>query len=334
MQLGNRVVTLALALTMPVSAIAQQTAPTDRTAPAARPAPATRPALPPRPERPQRPERPRPPAIERPLPERPVVKPRPPSGPARPPIATLPSRPPVYPPRPPVVVIPPRPPVYPRPPIILPPPGGSGWQNNRPGGSGYWGGNGFAGHRDCSSRNGRYERCGVYTDNRVVLARQYSSQSCIRGRSWGFTRSHIWVDNGCRARFAYGYGRYGFDNSGSDAGVIIGGTIIAAGLIAILAANNRPVERLQDRTAELVADTSAIPSPEREVANYCLSEAARQVGQTGGSRLRLDNVSRIAPERDGWTMTAYASITYDRSVKPVELLCRTGPQGITSLDFR
>ena len=72
----------------------------------------------------------------------------------------------------------------------------------------------------CESMNGSRQICGVNTAGGVSINRQLSGTSCIQGRNWGYTRSAIWVSNGCRAQFVvnpngqYGSGRYGTYNDG------------------------------------------------------------------------------------------------------------------------
>ena len=58
----------------------------------------------------------------------------------------------------------------------------------------------------CESQDGRYAHCRVpWRDARIV--QQLSQTACVRGRTWGVDRGGIWVNNGCRARFAaVGYG--------------------------------------------------------------------------------------------------------------------------------
>jgi hypothetical protein len=41
----------------------------------------------------------------------------------------------------------------------------------------------------------------VNTEDRVKLTRRLSKNPCIEGRSWGFDRRGVWVDDGCRAVF-------------------------------------------------------------------------------------------------------------------------------------
>ena len=54
----------------------------------------------------------------------------------------------------------------------------------------------------CESRDYRQAQCRVgYNVRSVRLVRQVSDSACIEGRSWGFNRGVIWVDNGCAADF-------------------------------------------------------------------------------------------------------------------------------------
>lgn len=43
----------------------------------------------------------------------------------------------------------------------------------------------------------------VDLEGRVRLVRQLSDKPCREGRSWGYDRNGIWVDDGCRAIFSY-----------------------------------------------------------------------------------------------------------------------------------
>ncbi len=56
----------------------------------------------------------------------------------------------------------------------------------------------------CSSVEGKYRYCGIYTGGYARLAEQFSKRSCIEGQSWGFDGHGVWVDQGCRARFLVG----------------------------------------------------------------------------------------------------------------------------------
>ena len=54
----------------------------------------------------------------------------------------------------------------------------------------------------CESHERRRAYCRVNTTGGVELDRQISRSSC--NGNWGYDRNGIWVDNGCRARFAVG----------------------------------------------------------------------------------------------------------------------------------
>lgn len=53
----------------------------------------------------------------------------------------------------------------------------------------------------CESNNGHFNRCMVPWRD-ATLIRQESKGACIRGQSWGLDRQGLWVDRGCRGRFA------------------------------------------------------------------------------------------------------------------------------------
>ncbi len=67
-----------------------------------------------------------------------------------------------------------------------------------------WGGWGQKYNVYCASDDGRRNRCSVYTSGGVRLVRQRSGSPCVYGSTWGWDRSGIWVDRGCRADFEIG----------------------------------------------------------------------------------------------------------------------------------
>jgi hypothetical protein len=56
----------------------------------------------------------------------------------------------------------------------------------------------------CASDNMGRNSCDADTRNGVRIIRQRSDSDCIYGRTWGYDRSGIWVDRGCRADFEIG----------------------------------------------------------------------------------------------------------------------------------
>lgn len=57
----------------------------------------------------------------------------------------------------------------------------------------------------CESQNRGMHRCPADTYYGVILARQISDSVCVRGVTWGYDASGIWVTGGCRAEFILGY---------------------------------------------------------------------------------------------------------------------------------
>ena len=55
----------------------------------------------------------------------------------------------------------------------------------------------------CNSDGYSYRFCGVDVGGggRVYLDRQTSGSSCIEGRTWGWNRGGVWVDQGCSGTF-------------------------------------------------------------------------------------------------------------------------------------
>jgi hypothetical protein len=55
----------------------------------------------------------------------------------------------------------------------------------------------------CGSDNYRYRFCAVDLGGggRAYIDRQISGSACIEGRTWGWNRGGIWVDQGCEAVF-------------------------------------------------------------------------------------------------------------------------------------
>ena len=70
-------------------------------------------------------------------------------------------------------------------------------------GAGY--GSGYGGTDQvlrCESKDGRARHCNAPVQRGVRLIRTLSDSACIQGRTWGWDRSGVWVDRGCRAEFS------------------------------------------------------------------------------------------------------------------------------------
>ena len=64
----------------------------------------------------------------------------------------------------------------------------------------------------CASDDGRRHECSADTSQGVSLSAQRSEAACVQGRTWGFRRNYIWVDQGCRGDFMVGGGDSGGDD--------------------------------------------------------------------------------------------------------------------------
>jgi hypothetical protein len=62
----------------------------------------------------------------------------------------------------------------------------------------------------CESQDGKRQVCQTSTTGGVAVAMQLSQSSCVQGRSWGYDKNGIWVDEGCRAQFVVGGGKSDF----------------------------------------------------------------------------------------------------------------------------
>ncbi len=54
----------------------------------------------------------------------------------------------------------------------------------------------------CESKDRRKRTCGTTVEIGVRLHEQLSDTECVEGQSWGWSREGVWVDRGCRGRFA------------------------------------------------------------------------------------------------------------------------------------
>ncbi len=54
----------------------------------------------------------------------------------------------------------------------------------------------------CESKDRRKRFCGATISTGANLVRQLSGSPCVEGRSWGWDKRGVWVDDGCRAEFS------------------------------------------------------------------------------------------------------------------------------------
>ncbi|GGE07070.1 hypothetical protein GCM10011529_11820 [Polymorphobacter glacialis] len=237
------------------------------------------------------------------------------------------------------MIQPPRPP---RPPIAIQPP-------IYPGYGGNWNGNTIR----CASQDYRYRECRADTRGGVRLVRVRGGQ-CVQGRTWGFRPNLIWVNNGCRADFQTRSGYGGGNNNGGggpSAGVIIGGVVVAAGLVALLANSNNKSAPQSGNTAaplpqqpfqppatnqgpaRISANTGGVTPSARPSLNTCLTEAAKQIGATGGSEIRLDRLDDIEAGNGGYRFRFQLVAVYPDENRTIPTFCRATPTKLVELTF-
>lgn len=123
------------------------------------------------------------------------------------------------------------------------------------------------------SNNFRYTYYRIDIRGRVELVNRLSNSPCEYGRSWGYDRSGIWVDDGCAAEFDV-YDNYEDSNgngriSGKTA-AIVAGAAGAAILTGVLIANSRKNKNKQPPVVNNPSRTSSDDDSSRkeEVPNW------------------------------------------------------------------
>ena len=56
----------------------------------------------------------------------------------------------------------------------------------------------------CESQNNRYRECRTNFRGNAVLVENVSRTRCVEGQNWGSRDGMVWVDSGCKGRFAQG----------------------------------------------------------------------------------------------------------------------------------
>lgn len=211
----------------------------------------------------------------------------------------------------------------------------------------------------CESRDGRRNRCRADTRGGVRLVRQLGNTQCREGRTWGWNSNEIWVDNGCRGEFQLrqGSGQSSNNNSGPSAGAIIGGVAIAGGLIALLSQSGKssappantvgnpapptatpvplpaPLPAPPAGPARISAEMGGVTPNARPSLTTCLNEAARQVGATGGTEIRLDRLDEIEPGNGGFRFRFQLKAIYPDETRSIPTFCRATPTKLVELTF-
>ena len=234
------------------------------------------------------------------------------------------------------------------------------WNNGNNGNNGNWnGGNNGNWNGEtirCESRDGRFRSCRADTRGGARLVRQLSNTPCQQGRSWGYRQNEIWVDNGCRGEFQLRYGNgQSSGGGGASTGAIIGGVVVAGGLLALLAQSSKSSNPPANTTgtaapaqpapqplqppatasgpARITAEMGGVTPNARPALTTCLNEAARQIGATGGTEIRLDRLDEIEPGNGGFRFRFQLKAVYPDETRSIPTFCRATPTKLVELTF-
>lgn len=218
------------------------------------------------------------------------------------------------------------------------------------GAGGGWGGpqgQGFAGEIRCRSDRGREQFCRADTRNRAMVVRDRSGGRCVEGQTWRVERGGIRVRGSCDGQFAYGFGSHvpaaweqgGWqqrpDRDGPNVGGVIAGVALAAGLVALLSQAGKSNRPAGNAAARMEADVLAFPDRSRREAGACLDEAARQVGATGGTSVRLERVAASRQQAGGgWRHEAELSATWPDHAQRMTMDCIANGDRVLAFDVR
>ncbi|WP_310474649.1 DUF3011 domain-containing protein [Sandarakinorhabdus sp.] len=218
-----------------------------------------------------------------------------------------------------------------RPPVIIAP--GLNWGYRHP-----VGGGGFSRRTRCESWSYGERFCPARTNGRVVLERRHGGR-CRFNRDWGYDLRGIWVRNGCRGTFIYGSGGYypDYNYGRNDTALIIGGVVVAAGLIAVLSSNNSNTPRSSPyparSSAAIEAMDDAIDAAARPAYRLCLQKAASNIAATGGDRLRVVDLTIDSLEDGQYRFDADIEANYPGGARKLVFNCTASSVRVADFDF-
>jgi hypothetical protein len=119
--------------------------------------------------------------------------------------------------------------------------------------SGYNGNDRFTRRVTCESSNYKRKYCTFDTRSGVRLSRTVGNSQCVKGSSWDYDKSGIWVDRGCRAEFeSQGNNYSGYTPGGLASTTLPSGTEISVRTNEVIESKNAPVG--QRFSAQIAAD--------------------------------------------------------------------------------
>ncbi|MFZ4689842.1 MAG: hypothetical protein ACOYLS_11440 [Polymorphobacter sp.] len=85
--------------------------------------------------------------------------------------------------------------------------------------------------------------------------------------------------------------------------------------------------------ATINVDIMSMTAAARPSASVCLTEAARQIGATGGSEIRIDKVVEVEQGNGGYRFRLTLIGVYPDETRAIPMYCRATPEKIVELTF-
>jgi hypothetical protein len=140
-------------------------------------------------------------------------------------------------------------------------------------------------------------------------------------------------------------------NDGPSVGDVLFGVAVTTSLLALLSAASQPdIVYVQGQTppplppyvppsnisgapASINVDLGSMTSSARSSASVCLTEAARQIGATGGSEIRIDRIDDVEQGNGGYRFRLALQADYAAGMRTIPMYCRATPDKIIELRF-
>jgi hypothetical protein len=147
--------------------------------------------------------------------------------------------------------------------------------------------------------------------------------------------------------------RYYYDD-GPSVGDVIAGVAVTATLLAVLSAATQPQQpqtvyvqgapppqlppyvpppKSTGAPASINVDLGAMTPEARPTASVCLTEAARQIGATGGTEIRVDRIVDVEKGNGGYRFRLNLIGVYPDETRTIPMYCRATPEKIVELTF-
>ena len=141
-------------------------------------------------------------------------------------------------------------------------------------------------------------------------------------------------------------------NDGPSVGGILFGVAVTTSLLAILSAASQPTTTVivqgqappplppyspprnaSGAPAMINVDINSMSADARPSASVCLTEAARQIGATGGTEIRIDKIVEVEKGNGGYRFRLTLLGVYPDETRAIPMYCRATPEEIVELTF-